>query len=224
EVVDVEDQWIYWLLKSSDLRGFEIGRARKKVIVPQRHLDEDTSLLQKSASKLWEYLIKNSEYFEKRKSSIYHGRPPFALFGIGDYSFKAYKVAISGLYKEPCFSLVLPIDDRPVMLDDTCYFLGFDTYLDALFTVSLLNSPLVKRFLRSIVFTDAKRPYTKDVLMRIHLSRAACLLSFQTLRAFWADIGYEPRVSVVEADFEAYKQCLARMGKRQESMQLTLGI
>jgi hypothetical protein len=224
EWVDVEDQWVYWLLKSSDLRSFEVDRARKKVIVPQHRLDEDTSVLQKNAPKLWEYLVRNSAYFEKRKSSIYRGRPRFALFGVGEYSFKAYKVAISGLYKEPCFSLVLPIDNRPVMLDDTCYFLGFDTYLDALFTASLLNSPIVKRFLRSIVFTDAKRPYTKEALMRIDLSRAACQLSFHALRTCWADIGYKPRITVVEADFDEYKKRLSLTDRRQESLQFTLGM
>jgi hypothetical protein len=224
ERVDVEDQWVYWLLKSSDLRSFEVDQARKKVIVPQHRLDEDTSVLQKNAPKLWEYLVRNSAYFEKRKSSIYRGRPRFALFGVGEYSFKAYKVAISGLYKEPCFSLVLPIDNRPVMLDDTCYFLGFDTYLDALFTASLLNSPIVKRFLRSIVFTDAKRPYTKEALMRIDLSRAACQLSFHALRTCWADIGYKPRITVVEADFDEYKKRLSLTDRRQESLQFTLGM
>lgn len=224
EVVDVEAQWVYWLLKSSDLRGFEVDRARKKVIVPQHRLGEDTAVLQKNAPRLWEYLVRNSEYFEKRKSSIYRDRPRFSIFGVGEYSFKAYKVAISGLYKEPCFSAVLPIDNRPVMFDDTCYFLGFDTYLDALFTASLLNSHVVKRFLQSIIFADAKRPYTKEVLMRIHLAQAASRSSLRTLHTLWADMGYNPRVSVTDSDFEEYKHRLSIIGKRREGLQLTLGI
>lgn len=224
EVVDVENQWGYWLLKSSDLRKFEVDRARRKVIVPQHRLGEDTFDLQKNAPRLWEYLVRNSEYFERRKSNIYRNKPRFSIFGVGEYSFTAYKVAISGLYKEPCFSLVLPMDNCPVMLDDTCYFLGFDTYLDALFTTSLLNSPMVRQLLQCIIFADAKRPYTKEVLMRIDLTQAACRSSFCILRTFWADIGYKPRVSVVEADFEEYKQRLSLMGKRPESLQFTLGI
>ena len=224
EVVDVEDQWIYWLLKSSDLRSFEVDWARKKVIVTQHHLGENTQILQKNAPKLWEYLVRNGKYFERRKSSIYRDKPRFSIFGVGEYSFTAYKVAISGLYKEPRFSVVLPIDNRPVMLDDTCYFLGFTTYLDALFTVSLLNSPIVKQFLKSIVFGDAKRPYTKEVLMRIDLAQVASRLSFHTLNTLWADMGYKPRIPVAEFDFEEYKQRLSIMGKSQESLQLSLGI
>jgi len=222
EVVDVEDEWVYWLLKSSDLRGFEVDRARKKVIVTQRRLGENTSNLQKDAPKLWEYLVRNREYFEKRKSRIYSNGPPFSIFGVGEYSFKAYKVAISGLYKEPRFSVVLPIEDSPVMLDDTCYFLSFNTYLEALFTASVLNSPIVRQFLQSIVFIDAKRPYTKEVLMRIDLARAASKLSFPTLRRLWVDIGYSPTVSVVESDFEEYKQRLSIIAGRGEGFQIGL--
>jgi hypothetical protein len=224
EVVDVEEQWVYWLLKGSDLRSFEVDRARKKVIVTQRHLGQDTSALQKSAPRLWEYLVRNSEYFERRKSRIYRDKPHFSIFGVGEYSFKMYKVAISGLYKEPCFAVVLPIDNRPVMLDDTCYFLSFDTYPDALFTASLLNSPVVKRFLQSIVFTDAKRPYTKEVLMRIDLIQVASRLSLQGLCTLWSDVGYRPRVPVTGSDFEAYRQRLSSIGNQGAGLQLSLGI
>jgi hypothetical protein len=206
------------------VKGFEIDQARKKVIVTQHRIGEDTSHIQINAPKLWEYLVRNSKYFERRKSTIYRGRPPFSLFGIGEYSFKPYKVAISGLHKQPYFSLVLPIDDRPVMLDDTCYFLGFETYLDGLFTASILNSPAVQQLLHSIVFADAKRPHTKEALMRIDLSRAACQMSFHALCALWADTGYKPRVYVTESDFEEYKQRLLIIRKGQESFQLSLGI
>ena len=162
EKVDVEAQWEYWLLKSSDLRGLEIEKPRKKVIITQHRLNEDTAHLRQEAPKLWAYLLSNSACLDGRKSSIYRNRSRFAIFGIGGYSFSAYKVAISGLYKKPRFSLVTPIDGQPVMLDDTCYFLGFDGYLEALFTVSLFSSALVRQFIQSVVFTDAKRPYTKE--------------------------------------------------------------
>jgi hypothetical protein len=224
EVVDIEDQWTYWLLKSSDLRQFEVSRARKKVILPQHHLDEDTSALQEKAPRLWVYLVRHSEDFDKRRSCIYRNRPRFAVFGVGEYSFKPYKVAISGLYKEPLFSLVTPMEGRPVLLDDTCYFLGFDMYLDALFTASILNSARVKQFLQSIVFTDAKRPYTKEALMRIDLDRAARQLSFQALCACWANLGYEPRVSVAEADFEVYKRYLSALYQKPEGLQFALDV
>ncbi len=215
ESVDVEGEYIYWLLKSSDLQSFGVSQARKKVIVTQRSLAEGTAPLKTNAPKLWEYLTRHREHFENRKSSIYRNRPPFSMFGIGEYSFSPYKVAVSGLYKEARFALVVPMDGRPVMLDDTCYFLPFDNYLDALFTALLLNSPLVKRFLKSIVFVDAKRPYTKEVLMRLNLTEAAARLTFDTLQGFWSEIGYQPREAVTESDFREYKERLHMMETRE---------
>jgi len=78
-------------------------------------------------------------------------------------------VAISGLYKTFHFTLVLPQENKPVMLDDTCYFIGFDKIEYAVYALILLNSEATKRFLQSITFQDAKRTFTKDVLMRIDL-------------------------------------------------------
>lgn len=222
EDVEVEGEWLYPLLKSNDVRDFEISRARKRVIITQRHLGEDTANLQKAAPRLWDYLIRHKEYFERRKSSIYQGKPRFSIFGIGEYSFKRYKVAISGLYKESNFSLVLPINDRPVMLDDTCYFLGFDNYTEALFTASILNSSVVKRFLRSIAFTDAKRPYTKDILMRIDLAHVASDFSAEILRALWAEWGYSPSAQVGDLEFQEYKNLL--QNPVQKNAQFHLGI
>ena len=96
--------------------------------------------------------------------------PDFSIFGIGDYSFKPYKVAISGLYKTLHFTLVLP-DHKPVMLDDTCYFLGFDDLKSAVVVHALLNTDEVRSFLQSITFSDAKRMITKEVLMRIDFAK-----------------------------------------------------
>ena len=141
-------------------------------------------------------------------------------FDLGEYSFKNYKVAIAGLYKEPRFLLVMPIDRRPTMLDDTCYFVGFDTYPDALFTASLLNNPVVRRLLQSIAFSDAKRPYTKDVLMRINLAQVAAQLPLSQIAAFWDSIGYTPRIPMPESDYEAYKQ----RNFKDQNLQYELGL
>ncbi|MFQ6002482.1 MAG: methyltransferase, partial [Candidatus Zixiibacteriota bacterium] len=117
----------------------------------------------------------------ERKSIIYKKRPRFSIFGIGDYSFTPYKVAISGLHKEPSFSLILPIDNKPVMIDDTCYYLSFGSLNNAFFTWVLLNTDQVKNFLSSIVFLDSKRPYTKEILMRIDLLKLVETTSFDDL-------------------------------------------
>jgi hypothetical protein len=59
------------------------------------------------------------------------------------------------------------------MLDDTCYFIGFDNLEYAAYTLIILNSEEVMNFLKSITFCDAKRMFTKDILMRIDLFKSA---------------------------------------------------
>jgi hypothetical protein len=139
------------------------------VIVTQKKIGEDTRILQQSAPRLWKYLESHSEQFDKRKSSIYKNKPPFSIFGIGDYSFSLYKVAISGLHKQPRFKIIHPINNRPVMLDDTCYFISCDSLESAILLACLFNSGLCLDFLKSITFLDAKRPITKILLQSIDL-------------------------------------------------------
>jgi hypothetical protein len=120
--------------------------------------------------------------FDARKSSIYNNKPLFSIFGIGDYSFRPYKVAISGLYKTFHFTLILPQDNKPVMLDDTCYLIGFDKIEFAVYALILLNSDTTMQFLQSVTFADAKRTFTKDVLMRIDLLQLANNSNKQNLK------------------------------------------
>lgn len=177
--IELEDNYVYPMLKSSDLsKNIILNKSRYHVIVTQKKVREDTKPIECLAPKLWKYLNDNGEFLDKRKSSIYKNAPRFSIFGIGDYSFETYKVCISGFYKEPKFALVFTEDKTPVMLDDTCYFLGFSDYKNALITTVLLNSDIVNKFLKSIAFMDSKRPYTKDILMRIDISKLYSDLSY----------------------------------------------
>lgn len=169
EEITLEEGLIYGFLKSSDLKNAVIKNTRKHVIVTQTKVGQETSYIQNFYPKTYNYLKSNISSFNARKSSIYNGKPLFSIFGIGDYSFKPYKVAISGLYKTYHFTLVLPQNDKPVMLDDTCYFIGFDKIEFAVYAILLLNFSKTEEFLKSITFADAKRVFTKDLLMRLDL-------------------------------------------------------
>ena len=173
EKVRLEDGLVYGFLKSSDLKNTVINRTRKYTIVTQKKVGQETKQIKFDYPKTYQYLLDHLERLEARKSSIYKNKPLFSIFGIGDYSFKPYKVAISGLYKTFYFTLVLPQDNKPVMLDDTCYLLGFSKLEYAIYTVILLNSNRTKQFLESITFSDAKRVFTKDILMRLDILNLA---------------------------------------------------
>lgn len=176
EIVDIEDDVIYPLIKSSDVKGEVIKQNRKYVIVTQHSTNEDTISIKEKSPKTYHYLVTHAEYLDNRKSSIYKDRPRYCMFGIGDYTFKKYKVIISGLYKQTKFSIVSEIDGKIAVCDDTCYMLGFDDYDVAWFTLRILNSPPVQDFINSICFYDAKRAINKDLLMRINLLPAIQLL------------------------------------------------
>lgn len=173
EEVKLEDDLVYGLLKSSDLKNTVISQTRKFTIVTQRKVGQETKYIKYDYPKTYQYLTEHRENFNARKSSIYNNKPQFSIFGIGDYSFKPYKVAISALYKTFHFTLVLPQANKPVMLDDTCYLIGFDKIEFAVYSLILLNSDTTVQFLQSVTFADAKRTFTKDVLMRIDLLELA---------------------------------------------------
>ena len=177
EEIELEEDLVYGLLKSSDLKQTIIDKTRKFTIITQKKVGQDTSSIKINYPKTYSYLYENKSYFDVRKSSIYNGKPDYSIFGIGDYSFTPFKIVISGLYKKYCFNLVLPQDGKPIMLDDTCYLLGFDCIEFAAYTLILLNSNKSKEFLQAITFPDAKRTFTKDILMRIDLLKLSMQFS-----------------------------------------------
>jgi hypothetical protein len=169
DVVDVEPEFIYPLLKARDLNPARQDRPDRAVLVPQERIGDETAHLAATAPRLWRYLQSHAGAFNRRKSSIYRGQPQFALFGIGPYSFAPFKVAISGMHKQPRFQLVGSLGGRPVMLDDTCYFLPCSTAAEAAALAALCNDPIALGFLSAASFRGAKRPITKTLLQRLDL-------------------------------------------------------
>jgi hypothetical protein len=178
EIVDIEPNLIYSLLKSSDLAKDKVV-IRKKVIVTQTKVGEQTIAIKQFYPKTWSYLNKYKEELDGRKSSIYKNKPSFSIFSIGDYSFKPFKIAISGLYKKIRFQLLEPDNGKPVMVDDTCNFISFDTEAEAHLIYGLLTSQEVTTFLNATIFWDSKRPITTEVLNSIDLYKVAIQLGLE---------------------------------------------
>ncbi|MCM1312520.1 MAG: SAM-dependent methyltransferase [Bacteroides sp.] len=180
EVVDVDDATIFPLLKSSDISK-DIKTIRKYLVLPQTRISENTAALQRNAPKTYSYLLSHAAYLDRRKSIIYRNKPRFSVFGLGDYSFAPYKVVISSLYSNLKFSLVEPIAGKPVMVDDTCYLLGFDNIEYARLTLFILQSELLRSFIRNISFMDAKRVVSRDILMRINLYKLSKAVDYSDI-------------------------------------------
>jgi hypothetical protein len=169
EEVEVESAFVYPLIKGADLRRPPAERPWRAVLVTQERIGDDTRRLASCAPRLWGYLRAHADRFERRRSSIYRGRPPFSIFGIGPYSFAPFKVVVSGLHKVPIFRAIGPRDGRPAMLDDTCYFLPCSSAPEAAALAALCNDPIALDFLGLASFPDAKRPITKALLQRLDL-------------------------------------------------------
>lgn len=181
ETVELEDRYLYPLLKSSDVAK---GRKETKryVIITQKKIGEETEIIKYYAPKTWNYLNNHKNLLSKRKSSIYKNKPKFSIFGIGDYSFVPYKVSISGLYPSLNFLKIGKQNNKPFMLDDTCYFLPCMNDKEASFYTKILNSTVSKRFYKSYLFEDSKRSITATVLKKLDLYKLA-LVTNQGQRA-----------------------------------------
>jgi hypothetical protein len=184
KAVDIEDEYVFPLLKSSDIGN---GRVviRKSVLVTQRNTGDSTLDIKHKAPKTWAYLMEHSDALDGRKSSIYAKRPRFCVFGIGAYSFAPWKVCVSGLYKQITFVPVPPYRGRPVMVDDTCYSIPCKTREEAELLFDLLSSDVATSFLGSLIFLDSKRPITIDVLRRLSIVELAREIGrFDELQAY----------------------------------------
>jgi hypothetical protein len=172
EVARLESSHVYPMLKSS-----EVVKARptptRYMLVTQRSVGEDTTRIATAAPSTWAYLQANAEHLDRRASVIYRNRPQFSVFGVGPYSFAPWKVVTSGFYKRLDFRCIGPVEGKPVVLDDTCYFLPCWTESNALALADLLNSHAAKAFLRSFIFWDAKRPITAQLLASLDLGKLA---------------------------------------------------
>jgi hypothetical protein len=140
------------------------------VLVPQQRVGQETDSIASRAAKTWRYLQRHAARLDRRASRIYRQQPRFSIFGVGDYTFAPWKVAVSGFYKTPQFVAVGPLGGRPVVCDDTCYFLPCQTGSAARRLAHLLNGSRAGDFFSAFVFPDAKRPLTAEILGSLDLA------------------------------------------------------
>ena len=172
EIETLEDTFLLPMLKSSDIGNGRV-HCRYVMLVTQQTVGEDTCHICRDAPKTWSYLQRHSALLDKRGSVIYKNKPSFSIFGVGPYSFAPWKVAISGFYKTLKFVKVGPFSERPVVFDDTVYFLPCWSEDEASFIESLLMSDHSQEFFGSMVHWDEKRPITVELLKRLSIRTLA---------------------------------------------------
>lgn len=172
ELVEVESEIVFPWCKGTDLFRRE-GAASHRLLLPQISLTDKTSQHLATAPKALAYLRSHAAAFSARKSSIYRRGGEFSVFGLGGYTFAPWKVAISALHRPTRFIVVGPQKERPVLFDDTCYFLPFSRENEARVTASVLNSPTAQQFFAALSFSGAKRTVTVEQLSRLNFQAVA---------------------------------------------------
>ena len=168
----LEPEVVYPWFKGTDLKN-DAPTTRFSLLLPQTSPGEDTAKRFQQAPQAWRYLQQHQAVFAARKSSIYRKRDSYAIFGVGDYTFAPWKVALSALHRQPHFVVVGPEDGRPVLFDDTCYFIALFSQPEAAIVAQILNSELCQKFLTTLTFPGAKRTVTVELLQRVNLSALA---------------------------------------------------
>jgi hypothetical protein len=163
EIVFLEDTYLFPLLKGSDVGSNKQWR-QKFTIVTQRFVGESTENIKTTAPLTWKYLEDHGSQLDARGSSIYAKNPRFSVFGVGEYAFKPWKIAICALYKKLEFRLIGPIEQKAVIFDDTVYFISFELEIEARKALEQLNSDNVRSLLGSMIFWDEKRPIKTTIL------------------------------------------------------------
>jgi hypothetical protein len=174
KVIDIEDNLIFPLYKSSDLMKEKIPKKpRKHIIIPQKFISENTEYIRYEYPKTWDYLSCYLSLFEKRKSIVHKNKPKFSIFSVGEYSFSKYKIAVSAFSKKVIFHSLTSIENKPVMLDDTCNFISLKSRAEMDYIYEMINSKKSISVLDSIIFTDSKRPITIEILNNISIEEIA---------------------------------------------------
>jgi hypothetical protein len=173
QLVQLEATYLHPLAKSADVASSERRQTEKFVIVTQRRIGDKTSGIESAAPLTWAYLQSHDDILKARGSVIYRNKPRFSIFGVGSYSFTPWKIAISGFYKRLGFRLYGPRHGKPVIFDDTVYFLPFESFAEANLVFEMLNSEMALGLLESMIFWDEKRPITTELLKRLDITKLA---------------------------------------------------
>ena len=154
--VGIERRFLFPMLKGSELTNGVVAKPTRWMLVTQSATGQDTARIESEAPRTWRYLCAHADWLNRRGSTIYQNRPRFSVFGVGAYAFQPWRVAIAGFYKKLNFQVVGSFEDKPIVLDDTCYFVPCGSQAEAVCVHGLLHSKPAQEFLNAFVFWDSE--------------------------------------------------------------------
>lgn len=168
-----EPHFLFPLVRATELYKGTLWNRSRFVLLTQRNLGEDTAAIRYQAPLTWDYLNQYADRLRNRGSSIYKKQPEFAVFGVGDYTFTDWKVAVSALHKSPRFRVLPPTALGPVVVDDTCLLYACRSADHAQLILQLLESELASQYFAALMQDEEKRPLKSSMLTNLSLERLA---------------------------------------------------
>jgi hypothetical protein len=145
----IERDLIYPLLKPKYVKRWKI-LGYDYVILPQRKYGENNEEeLKANYPFTYAYLANFKSDLLKRTSRWFKNKPFFTIFGLGEYTFKQWKVVWSAIGYLPEFAVAGTVKDRfldekVLIPDNTIGFIPLDSMDEAYFICGLLNSSFIK--------------------------------------------------------------------------------
>lgn len=146
---EVEPNLVYPLLKPAYVKRWKII-GYDYVILPQRKYGQNNEQeLSTNNPYTYRYLLDFKSELEKRASRWFKGRPFYTVFGLGEYTFKPYKVVWSAIGYLPDFAVANSVVDaylggKVLIPDNTIGYIPLDSSDEAYFLCALLNSSYIK--------------------------------------------------------------------------------
>ncbi|WP_435176871.1 N-6 DNA methylase [Halorussus sp. AFM4] len=173
QLADVEPDLVYPYLKSRHIVKYGLFGHDLR-LVPLRKADEDNEAeLRRQYPETYDYLRRHREALADRSSSWLDRGPFYNVFGLGEYTWREYKVVWCRLGFKPHFAVVSTVDDpdlgeKPVVPGDHCMFVGTDSEREAHFLCALLNSAVYQRSLRHVA-PEGKASLSKATVSTLDL-------------------------------------------------------
>ena len=187
QMVDIEDVYVYPMLKSSHLAQGGEKTGSRFMLVTQRTVGEQTTRIEEEAPKTWAYLISHADLFRNARVRFIATVLLSLCLASATIASPLGKLRLVGSTRDWRSCRSVPIDGKPVVFDDTSYFLPCSTRQQAVFLATLLNSPVARSFFGAFVFWDTKRPDHCRVIAAVGPD-AACGRAWGRTRvriAFW---------------------------------------
>jgi type I restriction-modification system DNA methylase subunit len=148
----IETDLVYPVIKPRHVKKWQIKGYYYVIIPHKKHGLNNESELRVNYPKTYNYLFSFRKDLLKRASRWFKGsdKPFYSLFGIGDYTFKPFKVVWSSIGYLPAFAVATKIKDqyigeKVIIPDNTIGYISFDSIDEAHYVCGILNSNIVRK-------------------------------------------------------------------------------